>query len=710
MVLLDVPAPTLLQRGVLVRTAFSLISTGTERSTVEAGRESLLQRARRQPQKAAELAGQAMSEGLGPVLEKVQNKLASLTPIGYSAAGVVTEVGPDAAGFRAGDRVACAGPRAPHAQVLSLPVNLCAHVPDGVPLAGACSATLGAIALQGIRQADVRLGENVAVIGLGLLGQLTVQMLRASGCAVLGSDLSRARVELALRCGAAQGLVPEADDPRAAIDRLTRGLGFDAVIVTAATSSNAPLVLAGELARDRARVVIVGLVRAEIPRSPYYEKELSVLLSRSYGPGRYDPVYEEQGVDYPPGYVRWTEKRNMEAYLELLARGALDLAPVLDRRFPLSHAAEAYELVTSGTEALGIVLVYPGAADAAELPAETAPEPPPVPESRPPLRRPILGVGVIGAGSFAQAHLLPHLRRDPAIRLTSVATAGGLTARQVQGRFGFERAEDSVAALLAREDVHTVFIATRHDSHAALTAEALRAGKSVFVEKPLALTLEQLEQVRAALEETGGLLCVGFNRRFAPLVREIKARLGGAAPLGLSYRVNAGAVPLSHWTQDPSVGGGRILGEACHFFDLLAHLAGARITRVHGESFAPGARPAWSVDDACFALSFANGSAGTVGYWASGEKSFPKESLELFGAGFSARMDDFRELVLAGPGGRKVLRARAQDKGHAEEMRLFARAARGEGPAPIKVAELLDSTRATILAARSLAERRPLAI
>ncbi len=705
MVLLDVPPPALLPGGVLVRTACSLISSGTERNTVESGREGLFAKARRQPEKVRELLDQALTQGVGSVVEKIQGKLGSFQAIGYSASGVVTEVGPDAGFFRVGDRVACAGSRAPHAEILSVPSNLCALVPAGVGMDQASITTLGAIALQGIRQADVRLGESVAVIGLGLLGQLTAQMLRASGCSVLGCDLATSRVELALRSGASMGFVPGRDDPRAASARLTRGFGFDAVIVTASTPSNAPLVLAGELARDRARVVIVGLVGGEVPRSPYYEKELSVLLSRSYGPGRYDPVYEDHGVDYPIGYVRWTENRNMEAFLEMVARGNVDLSGVLTHRYPVDRVTEAYAHVTEGGDALGIVLEYSGATQDAPT---TTPAPAPAPRGGSPTlpRRSELGIGVIGAGSFAQGYLLPHLKRDSAVRLRAVTTGSGLTARQVAGQFGFERVEDSAAALLEKDDVQAVVIATRHDSHAALVCQALRAGKSVFVEKPLALTADELDSVERALSETGGLLAVGFNRRFAPMIREFKAGLGAAAPLGIAYRVNAGPIPANHWTQDPRVGGGRILGEACHFFDLLAFLAGAPITRVSGESFPAPGRPAWAGDDACFLVSFANGGAGTLGYWASGHKSFPKEQLEIFGGGFSARMDDFREAVFTGGPGARSRSSRIQDKGHAEEMRLFALAARGEGPPPIPHAELLAASRVTLLAARSLAERR----
>ncbi|MBI5837818.1 MAG: bi-domain-containing oxidoreductase [Candidatus Eisenbacteria bacterium] len=740
MVVLDVPEPPVPDAGALVRTEYSLISTGTERAMVETGRESLVTKAMRDPSKVGELARQALAEGPGKVLEKIQDKLASYKPIGYSAAGTVVAVGPRAPGLRAGDRVACAGPGAPHAEMLAVPVNLCALVPDGVRMDHACAATLGAIALQGVRQADVRLGENVAVIGLGLLGQLTVQLLRASGCGVLAADLSPARVELALRCGASGGLVPGHDDPRAAVDRLTRGIGFDAVILTAATSSSEPLQLAGALARDRARVVLVGAVGGEVPRSPYYEKELSVLLSRSYGPGRYDPAYEEHGMDYPPGYVRWTEGRNLDAFLALLARGALRLDEVLTHRFPLERAPEAYARVTGDSGALGIVLEHPaatrGTGEAATPgstgpaaatdgtlsagPAKPSPLPPTAatagaparPQAVEPVvpRREMLGLGVIGPGSFAQSYLLPNLKRDPRVRFVSVCDATGLTARQVAARYGFTEATGSVDSLLAREDVHAVVIATRHDTHAPLVCRALRAGKSVFVEKPLALTHAELEQVADALRASRSLLLVGFNRRFAPMIRGIREALGGAAPLGLSFRVNAGFIPHTHWTQDPAVGGGRILGEGCHFLDLLAHLAGSRIVRVHGEAFPEPGRPAWAGDNASFNLAFENGSAGTLGYWASGEATFPKECLEIFGGGFSARLDDYREARLLGPAGERRWKSAAPDKGHAEEMRLFAAAARGEAPPPVPPQELLDSMRATLQAARSLVERRPLEV
>ncbi|HEX6938350.1 MAG TPA: bi-domain-containing oxidoreductase [Longimicrobiales bacterium] len=695
----DVPAPLVRPGGVLVRTRYSVISIGTERAKIELGRKTLVGKARERPDQVRKVLDTVAREGFVSAYRKVKSRLSAPSPLGYSSAGVVEAVGAGVDDLEVGQAVACAGAGfANHAERVWVPKNLVVPVPDGVPLESAAFATLGAIALQGVRQADVRLGEAVAVIGLGILGQLTVQLLRAAGAQPIGIDVDASRVALAQRHGAAAVL--RSDDVVGRVAALTGGIGADAVIITAATSSEDPIRLAGDLARDRGRVVVVGAVPIRPPRSPYYEKELELRLSRSYGPGRYDPAYEEKGNDYPVGYVRWTERRNLGEFLRLVASGAVRLGELITHRFPFADVERAYETLTGEAtrSALGVVLEYP---------EQAAEEPRRIPVAVRAARggragagrEGAVGVGVIGAGNFAQDVLIPALKRLD-VELRGVVTASGISARGAAEKHGFAYAASSADEVLADPGTHVVVVATRHDEHARLAAEALRAGKAVFVEKPLALDEESLDAVLDAAAH-GGTLMVGFNRRFAPATRFLRERFARTAGARVvQIRVNAGAVPPSSWVHDPDVGGGRLIGEGCHFIDLALYLAGSPAVEVHAHALG-GPDPAAPLhDNVVVTLRCADGSIASILYTSKGNPRSGKERVEVFAGGATGVIDDFRRAEFRGA--RNERWKGRQDKGHRAEMEAFIRAVREGGPPPIPLAELENASRATLLAARSL--------
>lgn len=689
----DVPAPSAPEPGgVLVRTSASLVSAGTERMAMDLGRKSLVGKARARPDLVAKVFEKLSRDGVVSTAKAVFAKLDVPNPLGYSCAGEVLDA--DDAPFSPGQRVACAGAKAAsHAEVNAVPRNLCARIPDGVSDEEAAFVTLGAIALQGVRTAQVQLGERVAVIGLGLIGQLAMQLLRAQGCRVLGVDLDPEKLELAKALGCDAVATP--DQAVDAIGALSGARGADAIVICAATDSNDPVQLAGELARDRARVVAVGAVGMNIPRRPYYDKELVFLQSRAYGPGRYDPVYEERGVDYPVGYVRWTEQRNMEAFLEAIAARSVDVRKLITHRFPIERAEEAYRLISgeTGESFLGVVLTYEGKT-AGERTVEIQPVAP---------TRERAGLAFVGAGAFATGVLVPAFAKVADSRLVSVSSARGMSAWHLADKFGFSRATTDFDAQLEDSSVDAVVISTRHNLHAEQTIAALEAGKHVFVEKPLALDEASLERVVEAQERSGRILMVGFNRRFAPLsvaLREAFQKRRG--PLMIQYRVNAGVVPLDSWIQDPAVGGGRIIGEACHMVDLCSFLAGALPTRIHAE------RAGANVDDVVLLLRYADGTVATITYAASGDPSWPKERIEVLGDGAVAVLDDFRSLDLSR--GRRRQHSILQDKGHAAEAEAFVSAVRRGGPSPIPMESLVATTRATFAALESLATGMPIAL
>jgi predicted dehydrogenase/threonine dehydrogenase-like Zn-dependent dehydrogenase len=693
--LATVPAPAAGRGQLLIRTRRTLVSAGTERMLVEFGQAGWLAKARQQPDKVRMVLDKVRTDGLAPTIEAVFNKLDQPVPLGYCNVGVVLEVGPGALGFTAGDRVVSNGR---HAEVVSVGANLCAKVPDGVPDDDAAFAVLGAIGLQGVRLAQPTLGEAVVVTGLGLIGLVTVQLLRAHGCRVLGIDFDPAKLALARRLGAEVVDLSAGQDAVAAAQAFSRGRGVDAVLITASTTSNEPVHQGALMCRKRGRIVLVGVAGLELSRADFYEKELTFQVSCSYGPGRYDPRYEEQGFDYPVGFVRWTEQRNFEAVLDMMSDGRLDVAPLVSHRFAIDDAPQAYAVVAGAEPSLGILLEYPApdrVADTA-LRARTVPVTAPAPGATG-----RAAFGFVGSGNYASAVLIPAFKAAGA-RLHSVSSNGGVSGVHAARKFGAEAATTDTAALVADPDVAALVITTRHDSHARLACQALRAGKHVFVEKPLALTRDEVVAVEAALADAAAagrprILMVGFNRRFAPQVQKVRALLGGVPePKAFVMTVNAGALPAEHWAHDPAVGGGRILGEACHFVDLLRFLAGSPIAASHTVSMAGAPGVPVGEDRAVITLRFADGSLGTIQYLANGHKSFPKERLEVFAGGRVLQLDNYRRLTGYGWPGFSRMRLWRQDKGQWACAAAFVRAVMEGGAPPIPVDELLEVSRATI--------------
>ncbi len=702
----DVPPPSLRPGGVLVKTVASLISAGTEKSKVDLGKKSLLGKARSRPDDVKKVIREVQAQGLLNTYRKVMNKLETPQPLGYSSAGVVVAVAGDVDAFKPGDRVACAGGGyANHADLAFIPKNLVARIPDGVSFADAAYTTVAAIALQGIRQANPTLGETVLVIGLGLVGQLTVQMLKANGCQVIGLDVDPAAVELARTVsGCDLALNRTSGDIEGAIRSFTNGYGADAILITAAANTNDPVELSARVARDRARIVMVGVAGQDLPRGEFFQKELSFALSRSYGPGRYDPRYEEMGQDYPIGYVRWTEGRNLDAVLKLIAGGQLRVAELTTHRFPIERAVDAYELISARTERyVGVVIDY---AEPDEQTLETHRTVTINRASAPKEPVEALGIGFLGAGNFAQAYLLPNVKSYPHTTLVGVATATGMSARGTAERFGFEFAATDPTEVLSRPDVGTVFVATRHGLHAELTVAAIRAGKNVFVEKPLATTVGGLRAVIAAHEANPEpAVMVGFNRRFAPLVVGIREAFASVRePLIVTYRVNAGFLPKEHWTQDPVEGGGRIIGEGCHFIDTISYLCGGSpVVKVYAEAVRSDNAQTTNADNVHLTLLLADGSIGHLLYLAAGDKGLPKERFELHGGGMSAILDDFKSATLW-RGGKSKPVSGAEGKGHAQEVAAFLKGVSTSWPgrSPIPFASLVNTTLVTFAAIRSL--------
>lgn len=702
----EVAEPILRPDGLLVRTHASLISTGTERTAVKMGQKSLLGKARERPDLVQQVIDFAHREGVMSAYRLVRDRLDVWQALGYSSAGEVINPGDCLDEFQRGDRVACAGlGYACHAEVVFVPRNLCVHIPKGVEYEQACFTALASVALQGVRQAETSLGDVVLVTGLGLVGLLTVQLLKVAGATVIGLDLEEARLEQARELGA--DVVCHPDDPQleSLVCRLTRGRGVDQALLTASTRSSAPAIQAARLLRDRGRLVVVGAVGTDLPRSPFYEKELEVRYSRSYGPGRYDADYEEKGHDYPIGYVRWTERRNMEAVLSLMAAGRIRTAELISHRFPVEQAPDAYRLLTeqSGGRALAIVLTYPKR----ESQASPIPAIPTYSNSR---ARCV--VGWIGAGSkFAQQSLLPHFRNAQDVELRRAASATGLSAARVSERFGFTLPAASIEDILSDSSINVVVITTRHDSHASLVLQAMEAGKqNIFVEKPLAIRHDDLDRIAEALRDYEGRLMVGFNRRFAPATVKLKKLLAERQhPCVVQYRVNAGYVPAGHWVQDIERGGGRLLGEVCHFTDLLLHLINARVVSISAASLHDASNRYSPEDNLSCILRFADGSIANLTYLANGPRRMPKERLEVFVDGTVFVLDDFRKLerivshrtTLLWKCSRAPWKA-AQDKGHRAEVTAFIEAIRSGKPSPIPPEELITSSRLPFLIREAL--------
>ncbi len=689
----DVPAPRCAQGGVLVATRVSLISAGTEKQLMDLAKASLAGKAMARPDLVRRVVRNMQRDGVRPTLEKVFAKIDTPIPLGYSMAGEVVEVGHKVPGFTVGDRVACAGAGlANHAELNAVPKNLVARIPDGVTDQDAAFVTLGAIALQGVRQAQLTLGERVVVMGLGLIGLLTVQLLKASGCRVLGFDPAPARVAIARTLGADAAV---SGGFLEAVIGFTGGHGADAVILTASTKSSEPLNQAAEASRLKGRIVVVGLVGMTIDREPFYKRELDVRLSMSYGPGRHDPSYELAGNDYPLAYVRWTEQRNMEAFLALVAEGRVTPKALVTHSFAISEAEKAYGLMESGEPHLAITLTYPELAKGGITRLTRRKEMARAPAGK--------GVAFIGLGNYAKGVLLPIVRKSPGVTLSTVVTATGMSADHSAAKFGFAAAATDPAAVLADTDTGTVFIATRHDTHANLTAAALRAGKNVFCEKPLAIGWEELDEVAAAAGAGPGVLTVGFNRRFAPLIVKAKAGLEPrSGPLVMLYRVNAGAIPADTWIQRDE-GGGRIVGEVCHFIDTLTFLAGSLPIEAH----AVAARN--HADAVSILLRFADGSTGTIVYSSLGVADVAKEYVEVFAAGRVVQLDDFRKLTITAAG-RGTITKSAQDKGQAAMVAAFLAATKGERVAPIALDEMIAVTRSTFAIEDALRAGAPVSV
>jgi polar amino acid transport system substrate-binding protein len=697
----DVPAPSLQRGRVLVRAAASLISAGTERMVVDMGRKSLIGKARERPDLVKQVIQKAKNEGLLNTFNAVRARLGSSLALGYSASGIVAGVGDDVTEFRAGMRVACAGLGfASHAEMLSVPKNLCARLPEGVSFEAGAFGTLGAIALQGVRLAEPTLGESVVVIGLGLLGQIAVQLLKANGCRVFGIDLDQKKVELARELGADGGSRSD-DDVQRIVMEWSRGRGADAVVITAATQSNQPVELAGEISRLKGRVVAVGLVGLDVPRDLYFKRELTLKISMSYGPGRYDPDYEERGHDYPFAYVRWTEGRNIEAFLDLVSEGRVQVERLVTHRFPIEEGERAYQLITGEVKEpyLGILLHYD---TERELERRVEIRKPASQAAAATTAAPAVRLGVIGAGNYAKTMLLPNFKASGA-DFRAIVTRSGVSARDIGEKYGFQYCASGADEVIDDAEVNLLVIATRHDLHAELARRALERGRHVFVEKPLALTDEELDAVVAAAANSDGRLMVGFNRRFSPLARAARQHFAGrGAPLSISYRINAGRIPRDHWAHDPREGGGRIIGEVCHFIDLMHFLTGAVTTRVYAESITSRNHEITDEDSVFITLRFADGSNGSIAYLAEGDKALPKERVEIFGDGKSFVLDDFRSATAYRNGREESTKLHNQDKGQADEVKAVCAVALEGRPAPIALDDLSATTRATFRIRESL--------
>lgn len=702
----EAPAPATLPGQLLIANIASIISAGTEKMVMELSQKSLLGKARERPDHVRRVIEKVRNEGLVSTWRAVQAKLDEPMKMGYSSAGVVLEVGAGVQEYKVGDRVASNGP---HAGVVSVPKHLCARIPESVSFEHAAFAVLGSIAMQGVRLSRTTLGETVLVIGLGLVGQLTVGLLRAAGCRVIGTDLDANKCELALRMGAdvARPGIGAGD-----VEAMTGGLGADAVIITASTKSNAPIEIAAGAVRQKGRVVLVGVVGLELDRRPFYFKEAEFVVSCSYGPGRYDPRYEEGGHDYPAAYVRWTEQRNMQSVLALMATGALDVSPLISHRFAIERAAEAYGLIERGDEPyVGIVLEYPQL-----TPEKLTRKMELRPRGATAAVSGTVGVGVLGVGNFARTTLLPAILSGESggggVRPVAICSATGTSAVHSGQKLGFEIATTDEDAVINDPNIHAIFAITRHDQHARQVLKAIRAGKHVFVEKPLCLNEAELAEIEQALAVPGNhaqpLVMIGFNRRFSPAARQVREFFSKtAAPLTVSFRFNAGAIPADHWTQDEAVGGGRIIGEACHAIDLATYLVDSPPVRVFAESVT-GPNAPGITDDQCFiTLRHANGSISNIGYLAGGDKAFPKERIEVIGGGKVAVIDDFRSVTTVARGRSKTQKMR-QDKGHTAEVAAFITAVAQGGVAPIPWEHLRAVSLASMHAVQSLREGFPI--
>ena len=698
----DIPAPAAMPGHVLIINQSSLVSAGTEKMIMNLAKKSLLGKAKERPDQVKRVLQKIRNEGLFNTVDAVFKKLDEPMTMGYSSAGIVLACGHGVQQYKPGDRVASNGP---HAEVVSVPQNLCAKIPDSVSFESASFAVLGSIAMQGVRLSKLVLGETAFVIGLGLVGQLTVALLRSAGVRVIGTDLDPAKCELALKMGAE---IAKPNLNAAAVMTETGGLGADAILITASTKSNGPIELAAAAVRQKGRVVLVGVVGLEIDRRPFYFKEAEFVVSCSYGPGRYDPNYEDRGMDYPAAYVRWTQQRNIQSVIDLMAGGWLNVEPLVSHRFEIEKAADAYELIEKNSEPyLGVVLNYPefsGDAPSNKI-SLNAPKPA---DGK-------IRYGVFGAGNFARMVMLPAIGKCSSFHPVTICSAKGVTGTHSGNLGHFENSATDEDAIFEDDSISTVFSLTRHDQHARHVLKAIENGKNIFVEKPLCMTTDELSEIESQLNKQSDnadssiapIVMVGFNRRFSPAAKTVKSHFANTAqPLTIMIRFNAGDIPADHWTQNDDEGGGRIIGEACHAIDLATYLANSVVVRVYAESVATASADEIT-DDQCFiTLRHQNGSISSIGYVAGGDKGFPKERIEVFGGGKVGVIDDFKEVTLSSGG--KIQKTQSKlDKGHQQEIIELEKSLTTGGPAPIAWDEIRATTLASILAVRSLREGTP---
>lgn len=695
----EVPWPQLSKGYVLVENKASLISSGTERGTVQVAKANLLDKARQRPDLVAQVLQNVKKEGLKSTFDKVRTKLDSPKALGYSSAGIV-KVSMDANNrFKQGDRVICAGQDlASHAEVVAIPQNLVAKIPQNVSFEEAAFTTLGAIALQGVRQANVQLGDNVCVIGLGLLGQLTSQLLKASGCHVFGVDLDKSLVDLAITLETDGALERGANNLIEQLHQFTDAHGFDKIIITASTKSNDPISLAAEIATKKGLIVIVGAVGMQLERDPhFYKKELSLKMSCSYGPGRYDTKYEELGADYPYAYVRWTEQRNMEAFLQMVAKGAVKLEPLISHVFDIDKAKEAYKLVSGevNESSLGIILKYPEQEQMKDIIIR---------DTKKITSTNDITASFIGAGSFAQSYLIPNVKNIAG--LGGVLANRGINAEHVARKFGFTKAVSEISEIIHDDASNVVFVATLHNTHAQYVEECLIANKHVFVEKPLAINEEELQKVADAYEQSGAVLAVGFNRRFSEAAKNVKRIFSGSEiPMLMNFRVNAGALPEDHWSKIDEIGGGRIIGEVCHFIDLMQYISDSEPVKVYAEAIPGLSEQQTNTDNVAITISFNNGSVGTITYASNGDKSLPKENLEFFAGEKAAVIHDFNAVTIYQ--GSRATTVKTKGKGHKQEVEEFLKAVKTGKDFPITFNAIYKTTLATFKCMDSLATGLP---
>lgn len=682
----EVPMPSLQEKFVLIENKFSLISAGTERGTVGMGKASLIGKAKKRPDLVKQVLASVKKEGLKATIDKVKTKLDSLAALGYSSAGEVIASLDSNGEFQPGDRVACAGQNyASHSEIVSVPQNLVMKIPDNVSYQEASFTTLGGIAMQGVRQAEVQLGDNICVIGLGLLGQLACQLLKANGCNVFGIDVSQGMIDLTNKSNTAVALNRNDSNLHTAIQSFTKGHGFDKVIITAAAPTNDPIVLSTEILRKKGQIIIVGSVPMEIPREPdFYRKELELKISTSYGPGRYDTSYEEEGIDYPYGYVRWTEKRNMEAFLTLLDKGSIDVKPLITHIFDIAKAEDAYDIVLGKVKEkfIGILLEYPDneTKKSTLIQINTI------------NKQEKINVGFIGAGSFAQGYLIPACKDIAS--LDTVVTNTGINARSVADKFEFNSSSTNSDDIINNQKINTVFIATRHDTHANYIINSLNSNKNVFVEKPLAMNYDELESVKDAYNQNNSSLMVGFNRRYSPITVAIKKEFENMGePLVMNFRVNAGFIPKDHWTQTEA-GGGRIVGEMCHFVDLMQFFTDSKPIKVYADCISTSNSQIKSDDNISIIVKFENGSIGNLTYVANADKSLAKEQLEVFGGGKAGIIEDFRSGTIYKDN--KEEKLKLSGKGQKEGVKEFIKTLQEGKSAPISFESLYLTTLTTL--------------